>query len=104
PSGLLSPERARTLIPAVIARLDNKPLELHSHTTIGYSPLSYMDAADLGVSILHVACGPLANGSSLPNAERIIANLRELGHEVRVDSRLLAQASDYFARIADVED
>lgn len=104
PSGLMSPERARTLIPALKARLGNKPLELHSHTTIGYSPLSYMDAAELGVEVLHVACGPLANGSSLPNAERIIANLRELGHRVDVDDRLLARASGYFARIAQAED
>src|SRR5262249_35191291 len=31
PTGLLTPERARTLIPAVRDRLDGKPLELHSH-------------------------------------------------------------------------
>lgn len=103
PSGLMSPERARTLIPAVIKRLNGKPLELHSHTTIAYSPLSYMEAAALGVEILHTACGPLANGSSLPNAERIAANLREFGHTVDVDDRLLAQAADYFLRIAEVE-
>ena len=35
PGGLLTPKRARTLIPAVKARLGGKPLELHAHCTIG---------------------------------------------------------------------
>src|SRR5205807_6184789 len=71
PAGLLTPERARTLIPAVRARLGpDRPLELHAHCTIGLSPLVYLIAPDLGISVLQVACGALANGSSLPDAER----------------------------------
>ncbi|MGH3305731.1 MAG: hypothetical protein ACRDOK_29520, partial [Streptosporangiaceae bacterium] len=103
PAGLLTPERARSLFPAVRARLGSLPLELHSHCTIGLSPLTYLTAAELGVDVLQVACGPLANGSSLPNAERVVANLRELGHTVQVDGRLLAAASAYFGRLAAAE-
>jgi oxaloacetate decarboxylase alpha subunit len=103
PAGLLAPERARTLIPAVRARLAGKPLELHAHCTIGLSPLTYLAAADLGVEVLQVACGPLAGGTSLPDAQRVTANLRELGHTVDIDDRLLAQVADYFARLADAE-
>jgi oxaloacetate decarboxylase alpha subunit len=64
PAGLLTPERARTLIPAVLARLGGRPLELHAHCTIGLSPLVYQVAPGLGVSVLQVACGALADGSS----------------------------------------
>ncbi len=103
PSGLLTPERARTLIPAVRAKLGGMPLELHSHCTIGLSPLSYMAAAELGVEVLHVACGPLSNGSSLPNARRVVANLCELGHTVNIDDRCLAMVGDYFSRLAEAE-
>ena len=103
PAGLLTPERARHLFPALRERLGSKPLELHSHCTIGLSPLTYLTAADLGVEVLQVACGPLANGTSLPNAERVVANLRELGHTVDVDDRLLAYASAYFTRLAAAE-
>ena len=42
PGGLLTAERARTLIPAITARLGGKPLELHSHCTIGLAPFSYV--------------------------------------------------------------
>jgi oxaloacetate decarboxylase (Na+ extruding) subunit alpha len=103
PAGLLTPERARALIPAVRARLAGKPLELHSHCTIGLSPLVYLAAPDLGVEVLQVACGALADGSSLPDAERTVANLRELGHTVTVDDRLLARAARYFDRLAAAE-
>ena len=104
PAGLLTPERARTLFPAVRAALAGRlPLELHSHCTIGLSPLTYLAAADLGVDVLQVACGPLANGTSLPNAERVVANLRELGHTVDIDDRLLAAASGYFGMLAAAE-
>jgi oxaloacetate decarboxylase (Na+ extruding) subunit alpha len=103
PAGLLTPERARTLIPAVKAQLRGKPLELHAHCTIGLSPLVYLTAPDLGVDVLQVACGALADGSSLPDAERIAANLRDMGHTVSVDDRLLAQVARYFDAVAAAE-
>jgi oxaloacetate decarboxylase alpha subunit len=103
PAGLLTPERARTLIPAVKRQLGVTPLELHSHCTLGLSPLTYLSAADLGVSVLHVACGPLANGSSLPDAQRITANLRHLGHHVAIGDRQVELAAGYFGRLAAAE-
>src|SRR5215472_18890567 len=44
PGGLLTPLRARALIPAVKAAIGERPLELHSHCTIGLGELVYMDA------------------------------------------------------------
>ena len=49
------------------------------------------------------AAGPLANGTSLPSATRIVANLRELGHRVDIDDRALERMDDYFTRLADAE-
>lgn len=103
PAGLLTPERARTLLPAVRARLGGKPLELHSHCNIGLAPISYMVAAELGIAALQVACGPLSNGSSLPDAQRVTANLRELGHTVDIDDDALARVADYFRALAEAE-
>jgi oxaloacetate decarboxylase alpha subunit len=103
PSGLLTAERARALIPAIRARIGAMPLELHSHCTIGLSSQSYLVAADLGVSVLQTALGPLANGGSLPDAQRVVANLRELKHAIDVDDRLLAACTRYFAQMARAE-
>jgi len=103
PSGLLSAQRARSLIPVIRARIGDKPLELHSHCTIGQAPLTYMDAAELGIDALQVGCGPLGNGSSLPEAQRTVANLREMGHSVDIDDHALQRVCNYFAKLACVE-
>ncbi len=103
PAGILTPDRARTLIPAVQAALGGKPLELHSHATLGLSQLTCLVAAELGVHVLQVGCGALGNGSSLPDAEQLVANLRASGHAVDVDDRLLAAVARYFDRLAAAE-
>ncbi len=103
PAGLLTPERARTLIPAIRAAMRGKPLELHSHCTIGLAPLTCMTAAELGIDVIQVACGAASNGTSLPDAQRIVANLRALGHRVDVDDHALARVATHFSQLARAE-
>jgi oxaloacetate decarboxylase alpha subunit len=103
PGGLLTPQRAATLIPAIKARIGTKPLELHSHCTIGVAELTYMDAPGYGVSALQCASGAAADGNSNPPAERIVANLRELGHTVHLDTEALEEVGQYFTRLAEAE-
>jgi len=103
PGGLLSPARASTLIPAVKAQIGGKPLELHSHCTIGLAELTYMDAPGHGVNALQCASGAAADGISNPPSERVVANLRALGHSVRIDTEALAQVGRYFSSLAEAE-
>jgi oxaloacetate decarboxylase alpha subunit len=103
PGGLLSPIRARTLIPAIKAVIGAKPLELHSHCTIGLAEHAYMEAPEHGVSVLQCASGGAADGTSNPLAERVVANLRALGHTVRVDDEALKEIDSYFTRLAEAE-
>src|SRR5580698_10167210 len=103
PGGLLSPKRAQTLIPAVKAVIGSKPLELHAHCTIGLAEHTYMDAPGYGVGVLQCASGAAADGTSNSPSERIVANLRALGHEVSVDDVALAEVSRYFTQLAQAE-
>ena len=103
PGGLLSPQRAQTLIPAIKAVIGAKPLELHAHCTIGLAEHTYMDAAGYGVSTLQCASGAAADGTSNPPCARVVANLRALGHTVRVDDEALAEVGSYFTRLAEAE-
>jgi oxaloacetate decarboxylase (Na+ extruding) subunit alpha len=103
PGGLLSPKRAATLIPAIKGQIGAKPLELHSHNTIGLGELLYLDAVDYGVGTLQCASGATGDGISNPPSERVVANLRALGHTVRLDPEALAQLGSYFTRIAEAE-
>jgi len=103
PGGLLSPSRARTLIPAVKAVIGTKPLELHAHCTIGLAEHAYMEAPDYGVSALQCASGAAADGTSNPPSERVVSNLRALGHSVRIDDEALAEVGRYFTSLAAAE-
>lgn len=103
PGGLLSPARARTLIPAIMKVIGNKPLELHAHCTIGLAEHAYMDAPDYGVEALQCASGAASDGTSNPPSERVVANLRALGHTVRIDDEALAHVGRYFTELAEAE-
>ena len=103
PGGLLTPERARTLLPALRTALGGKPLELHSHCTIGLAPFTYSEAPELGVETLHTAARPLGNGSSQPAIENVLANLRSKGVSVDLDMEAIARISSYFAKLAAAE-
>jgi oxaloacetate decarboxylase alpha subunit len=103
PGGLLSPNRARTLIPAIKAAIGAKPLEIHAHCTIGLGELTYMDAPNYGVSAVQCASGAASDGTSNPPSERVVANLRALGHKVDLDDAALAEVSRYFTRLAEAE-
>ena len=80
-----------------------KPLELHSHCTIGLGELVYMDAVDYGVSALQCASGAVADGISNPPSLRVVQNLRALGHTVPVDTEALTEVNHFFTRIAQAE-
>jgi oxaloacetate decarboxylase alpha subunit len=103
PGGLLSPKRAATLLPAINSQLGAKPLELHSHGTIGLGELAYLDAPEYGVCAVQCAAGALGDGISNPRAERVVANLRALGHTVPVDTDALAEVAAYFTRLAQAD-
>jgi oxaloacetate decarboxylase (Na+ extruding) subunit alpha len=103
PGGLLMPQRARTLIPAITAVIGAKKLELHAHCTIGLAELAYMEAPDYGVSALQCASGAAADGNSNPPSERVVENLRALGHRVDIDDAALAEVGSYFTRLAAAE-
>lgn len=101
PSGLLTPERVETIVPALRRALgDDMPLEIHSHCTMGMAPLCYLRAVQLGVETVHTAIPPLAEGTSLPSIYRTVANLRELGFEIEVDLEPLGRVSEYLHRLA----
>lgn len=103
PAGLLSMDRARTLVPAVKAAIGNRPLEIHAHTTVGQGMLASLEATKLGISAIHVGVGPGGDGSSLPEANRMVANLEEAGFSVGIDKAALKRLTTYWQSVALVE-
>jgi oxaloacetate decarboxylase (Na+ extruding) subunit alpha len=104
PGGLLSAERAASLIPAIQAAIGAKPLELHSHCTIGQADACYLTAAALGVDAVQCASGAAGDGTSNPPIERVIANLKAQGHSVDADEDAVGKIARYFDALAEAED
>ncbi len=103
PGGLLTPVRARTLIPKLMAVIGDKPLELHAHCTIGLAELTYIEGVGCGASGVQCASGAASDGTSNPPTGRMVANLRELGHTVDIDDEALAEVGRFFDRVAEAE-
>ena len=103
PGGLLTPKRAQTLIPAILAEIGDKPLELHNHCTIGLAEPACLEAADLGVAAVQCASGGAADGTSNPPITRMIANLKAMGHSVDIDEDAAREVAEYFTALAEAE-
>jgi len=99
-AGVLEKERLSTLVPAIRARIGGKPIEFHANNLLGQSAKAYIDAVALGVSILHTASRPMANGPSVPSTENMVYNMELLGHTHSIDKSLLAPVAEHFERVA----
>jgi oxaloacetate decarboxylase alpha subunit len=98
-AGVLEGERLRELLPALFAKSRGKPLEFHSNNILGQSTKAYLDAVELGVTILHTASRPLANSSSVPSTQIMLHNLELLGHSHSIDKSLLLPVAERFERV-----
>ena len=98
-AGVLDRERMSTLIPAIKARIGTKPLEFHANNILGISGKAYLDAVDLGVTILHTASRPMANGPSVPSTESVVKNLELLGHTHSLNKSLFKPVADHFEAV-----
>lgn len=103
PGGLLTPERMRTLVPAIAGAAAGVELELHSHCTTGLGPLVAIEALKLGIMVINTAIPPLANGSSLPSITNIARNAAAMGYRPRYDRAALDPIEQHFTWIAQRE-
>jgi oxaloacetate decarboxylase alpha subunit len=100
PGGLLTPERTRSLVPAVLANADGIPVEFHTHCTTGLGPLCCLEALKLGIETINTAIPPLADGASNPSIFNLAANARALGFSPMIDEEALRPVSAHFTDIA----
>jgi oxaloacetate decarboxylase alpha subunit len=98
-AGTLDKERLTTLVPAIIAKARGKKIEFHSNNILGMSAKAYMDAIDLGVTIIHTASRPMANGPSVPSTEIMVKNIELKGHTHSLDKSLFKPVADHFEAV-----
>jgi oxaloacetate decarboxylase (Na+ extruding) subunit alpha len=99
-SGLLTPERVKTLIPAILNTIGDKMFSFVSHCPAGMGVDNYVEALKLGVRNISTTALPLSYGMSLPSTTEMVIRAREMGIDVAVDDDLRRRIDDYFYWVA----
>lgn len=102
-AGLLTPDRVRTLVPALKEVIGDRTLEVHTHSLTGLAPLVYLEAVELGADQIHTSVWPLATGNAQPSTQTLVRDLRALGYQVDVDLDRVNSISERLLEIADTE-
>jgi len=100
PGGLLTPDAVRELAPHFRAAAGDRPIELHSHCTIGLAPFVYLEGVKAGFDAVHTASGALSRGTSQPEVVSTARNLTASGfaHALHLDAQ--AVVSEHFDQLA----
>lgn len=99
-AGIVTPDRLRTLIPAIKKAIGDTPLGFSTHCLTGLGPWLAIEAAVHGADRILTAVTPLANGNSVPSTQMIAQDLRALGFDVLVDDAILDEVGDYLGAVA----
>ncbi len=98
-AGVLEKERLQSLVPALVRIANGKPIEFHSNNLLGQSAKAYLDAIDLGVSVIHMASRPMANGPSVPSTEIMAQNVLLKGHTHGLDEQYFQPVAAHFEAV-----
>ncbi len=99
-ANLLLPYAAESLVKKLKDAV-NIPIHLHTHNTTGTGDMVYLKAAEAGVDIVDTALSPLANGTSQPATEALVATLQGSDRDTGLDLAALSDAAAYFRTVAD---
>ena len=99
-ANLLLPCDAYKLV-SELKRSVSVPIHLHTHNTAGTGDMTNLMAAQAGVDIVDTALSPLANGTSQPATESLVATLQGTDRDTGLDLVKLNEAAAYFRTVAD---
>ncbi|MBO8155376.1 MAG: pyruvate carboxylase [Bacillaceae bacterium] len=94
-AGLLKPEAAYRLIAELKETVDI-PIHLHTHDTSGNGIYTYAKAAEAGVDVVDVACGPMAGLTSQPSANSLYYALSNHERQPDVDISHYEELAHYW--------
>ena len=98
-ANLLLPMDAYSLV-SKLKKAVKVPIHLHTHNTTGTGDLVNLMAAYAGVDIVDTALSPLANGTSQPATESLVATLKGTPRDTGLDLGKLSEAAAHFRKVA----
>ncbi|MFW9830790.1 MAG: pyruvate/oxaloacetate carboxyltransferase [Candidatus Thorarchaeota archaeon] len=97
-AGLLSPFIAKELVTRLKEEI-NVPIQLHSHYTSGMASMTYLEAIKAGVDVVDTAISSLAQSTSQPPCEAMVAVLEGTPWDSHLDLELLSEVASYIQEV-----
>ena len=98
-ANLLLPYAAYSLVKKLKENV-KVPIHLHTHNTTGTGDMTYLMAVEAGVDIVDTALSPLANGTSQPSTEALVATLEGTERDTGLDLNKLSEVAAHFREVA----
>lgn len=98
-ANLLLPYNAYTLVKKLKENI-SVPIHLHTHNTAGTGDMTNLMAIQAGVDIVDCALSPMANGTSNPATESLVATLKGTERDTGLDLEKLSKAAAHFRKVA----
>ena len=98
-ANLLLPDAAYSLVKRLKETV-SVPIHLHTHNTSGTGDMVNLMAAMAGVDIVDCALSPMANGTSQPATESLVATLQGTARDTGLDLKKMSEAAVHFRGVA----
>ncbi len=97
-AGLMSPTVAYKLV-KMLKKEVSVPIDLHTHSTAGWAPMTYMKAVEAGVDIIDTAMSPFGFGTAQPATESMVAAFQGTEYDTGMDLKKLERIAEYFREV-----
>lgn len=94
-AGIMGPKEAYELISMLKSKV-SVPIFLHTHSTTGLGPLTYLKAVEAGCDGIDTAISAFSGGTSQPATETMHYALKQMGYETNLVERRLKRINDFF--------
>ncbi len=97
-AGIMGPQDGYDLVKALKETV-KIPIYLHTHSTTGLGPITYVKAVEAGCDGIDCAISSFSNGTSQPPTESLNYALKQAGYDTGLDDTLLKAVNDHFKPI-----
>ncbi len=94
-AGIMGPQEAFDLIKALKESV-KLPVFLHTHSTTGLGPVTYMKAIEAGCDGIDTAISSFSGGTSQPATETLNYAAEQQGYTTGLDKSVLKEINDFF--------
>lgn len=99
-AGIMGPREAFDLV-STLKKSVSVPVFLHTHSTTGLGPITYIKAIEAGCDGIDTAISSFSGGTSQPATETLNYALGQMGYNTGLNDKILKEINDYFKPLKD---